>query len=191
MVEIGSNDGVLLKPLATLGIGILGVEPASNVAKVAQGAGIETLNDFFTSAVATKILEEKGKADVIVACNVFNHLDNLDDVMKGIDLLLHKNGTFIIEKLPYFVDLLNNKAFDTMYSEMHSYFMIRPLTTLFKLFGMEIVDAKRFNLHAGSIRCYVKRTGSGVPISENVKETRRVGKEYWVGYTEAIRSIFF
>lgn len=168
VVEIGSNDGVLLKPLNLLKSRTLGVEPASNVAKVARGAGIETLDVFFTEQLAKHILEEKGPAEVIVCCNVFNHIDDLDSVMKGIDLLLNKDGVLVIE-VPYLIDLIERNAFDTMYHEMHSYFAVKPLMRLFQKFGMEIFDVKRFDLHGGSIRVYVRRTKSGSIISDSVR----------------------
>lgn len=157
VVEVGSNDGVLLKPLISRNVGVLGVEPARNVAEVARRSGIETISDFFTTRLAKRIVKNKGKASVIVSCNVFNHLNDLDDVMEGIRLLLKDDGVFLIE-VPYLVDLLNNGAFDTMYHEMHSYFAVNPLMKLFEMYGMMIFDVKRISLHTGSIRVYVRRS---------------------------------
>ncbi len=169
VVEIGSNDGVLLKPLIRQGISVQGVEPAKNVAKVAQASGVDTIIDYFTENIAKLIIEKKGKAHVVFACNAFNHIDNLDTVMKGIYLILDDEGVFILE-VPYIVDLLQNKSFDTMYHEMHSYFSVRPLVKLFEIYGMEIFDVNRFGLHTGSIRVYVKKTKSSRKINKSLKD---------------------
>jgi SAM-dependent methyltransferase len=180
VVEIGSNDGVLLKPLASRGAQALGVEPATNIAKVANAAGIDTINDFFGLKVASKIASDRGKAKVIVACNVFNHLDDLDEVMAGIGLLLSEDGIFIVE-VPYLADLMNNNAFDTMYHEMHSFFALGPLDQLFDRFGMRIFEARSLSLHTGSIRVYVKRKQSDIPISDSVGRMAEVEKRMGLG----------
>ena len=95
VVEIGSNDGVLLAPLKNLGMRTLGVDPAKNVAEVASKRGIETMVDYFGERIAKKIVKEGGKADAIFANNVLAHIDNMEDIFKGIKSLLKKNGILI------------------------------------------------------------------------------------------------
>ncbi|MFX1562178.1 MAG: class I SAM-dependent methyltransferase [Promethearchaeota archaeon] len=159
VIDIGSNDGTLLMGFKQQGIKTLGLEPATNVALVAEQEGIETVNDFFSVEVAKNIIKRKGHAKVIIGTNVFAHIDDLDEVLQAVDNLLTNDGIFIIE-VPYLVDLLSKTEFDTMYHEHLSYFSLRPLVALFKRFNMELFDVKRIQVHGGSIRCYVRRSPS-------------------------------
>jgi len=164
VVDVGSNDGTLLKGFKQLGIKTLGVEPATNVALVAERDGIETVNDFFSAEVAENIITRKGHATVVIGTNVFAHVNDLDSILQAVDNLLTGNGIFIIE-VPYLVDLLSKTEFDTMYHEHLSYFSLRPLVTLFKRFNMTLFDVKRIPVHGGSIRCYVRRPPSKIENS--------------------------
>lgn len=164
VIDIGSNDGTLLKGFKQLGIKTLGIEPAANVALVAEREGIETVNDFFCVEVAKNIIERKGHAKVITGTNVFAHINDLDGILQAVDNLLTSDGIFVIE-VPYLVDLLSKTEFDTMYHEHLSYFSLRPLVILFKRFNMELFDVKRIPVHGGSIRCYVRRSPSTIKNS--------------------------
>lgn len=164
VIDVGSNDGTLLKEFKQLGIKTLGIEPATNVALVAEREGIETVNDFFSIEVAKNIIERKGHARVITGTNVFAHINDLDVILHAVDNLLTSDGIFVIE-VPYLVDLLSKTEFDTMYHEHLSYFSLRPLVTLFKRFNMELFDVKRIPVHGGSIRCYVRRSPSTIESS--------------------------
>lgn len=157
VMDIGSNDGTLLQYFSKIGLRILGIEPASNIAQIARKRGITTINKFFSKDCAIKICKKYGFADIILATNVFAHIDNLEDILYGIDYLLSKDGVFIIE-VPYLINLLNNIEFDTIYHEHLSYFSIYPLVYLFRKFGMKIVDIKQIPIHGGSIRIFVKRS---------------------------------
>jgi SAM-dependent methyltransferase len=178
VVEIGSNDGVLLKPIKRYTTKTLGIEPATNVAQVAQSMGVDTIIDFFSKDIAENIVQTRGKADIILALNVFNHLNDLDDVMEGIQILLADDGIFIIE-VPYLLNLITKRSFDTMYHEMHSYFSIKPLLELFKQFRMEIFDVRKIDIHTGSIRVYVRKTKQNFklyePVSKLIEEEEEVG----------------
>jgi SAM-dependent methyltransferase len=167
VVDIGSNDGTLLKFFKIHKVKVLGIEPATNIAKLAEASGIETINDFFGQRTALKVVDDKGKAKVITGTNVFAHVNDLDDFLKGIDILLEDNGIFIIE-VPYLPDLLEKIEFDTIYHEHLSYFSIKPLATLFEKFKMEIFDVERIGIHGGSIRVFVKRASAPGPVSESV-----------------------
>lgn len=170
LVEIGSNDGVLLRPLNNMGIRTLGVEPATNVGKIAESFGVETVNDFFTEKVAAKIAKGKGKADVITGSNVFAHIDDLDDVMRGIKVLLKDDGVFIFE-VHYLMNLIEELQYDMVYHEHMNYYILPPLMIFFKKFDMEIFDAERIPMHAGGIRVYVRNIGKrNESISENVQK---------------------
>ena len=158
VVEIASNDGVLLKNMLGRGVRPLGVEPAENVAKMAIAAGVETEVDFFNSKTAERILSGKGAAKVIIANNVFAHIPDLNDFVKGMSRLLADDGAVIIE-FPYLCNLFENLEFDTVYHEHLSYLSLKPLVHLFSNAGMELFDAQMFEVHGGTIRIYVQKAG--------------------------------
>ena len=121
VVEIGSNDGIMLQHFATRGLRHLGVEPSSNVAEVARQKGISTLCEFFGETTAQAIVSEYGQADVILGANVVCHLPNIHSVLRGVDVLLKKDGVFIFEE-PYLGDILDKVAYDQIYDEHVFYF---------------------------------------------------------------------
>ena len=157
VIDIGSNDGTLLQCFSQFGPGVLGVEPASNIARLAGTKGIPTVNEFFDEDCAVKILKEYGRVDVITATNIFAHVDNLESVICGVNHLLTNDGVFVIE-VPYLLNLLKNIEFDTIYHEHLSYFAVHPLVYVFRKFGMEVVDVKQIPVHGGSIRVFVQRS---------------------------------
>ena len=167
VVDIGSNDGTLLQYFSKIGMRILGIEPASNIAQIAKKRGITTINKFFSKDCALEIYKKYGFADVILATNVFAHVDNLENILYGIDYLLSKDGLFVIE-VPYLINLLDNIEFDTIYHEHLSYFSIYSLIYLFRKFGMKIVNVKQIPIHGGSIRIFIKRS--------NEKQSQNVSK---------------
>jgi SAM-dependent methyltransferase len=169
VVDIGSNVGELLKAFKTQGASILGIEPASNIVLIALRRGIDTLNDFFSIDAARQVVQEKGQATVITATNVFAHVDDLDAFMQAVDLLLNERGIFILEA-PYFVNLIKQLEYDTIYHEHLSYLTVRPLIPFLKRFGMEIVDVQQRDIHGGSFRVFVARSGSKLPKSPIVEE---------------------
>jgi SAM-dependent methyltransferase len=159
VVEIGSNDGILLHPLQQRGLRVLGVEP-SDIAAVANAAGLETINGFFSEEIAARIVAERGHAAAVVANNVLAHIDDLDGVMRGLDTLLAPDGEFIAE-VPYLADLVDRVEYDTIYHEHLSYFALGPLCRLFERHGFELFDVRRVAVHGGSIRMYAGRPGRG------------------------------
>ncbi|MAM42373.1 MAG: SAM-dependent methyltransferase [Thaumarchaeota archaeon] len=167
VIEFGSNDGILLKPLKNLGIKTLGVDPAENIAKIAESDGIETFVDFFTEDNAKIILEKYGPADIITSANVFAHIDDLDDVLRGVSVLLKDDGIFVAEAT-YMVNMLEKKYFDLIYHEHVSYYCIRPLQRFFEKFDMEIFDVEDISTAGGSIRVYAKRKIGKHNITESV-----------------------
>lgn len=154
VVEMGSNDGVLLKPFQALGARVLGVDPARNVARRATAEGIPTLPQFFNAKLAKRIAKSYGKAKVITANNVFAHINDLDEIMEAVRALLDDEGAFIIEA-PYNIDLVEKNLFDIVYHEHLSYLSIRPLDRFFKRFGMRIFDVVKTPVHGGSVRIFV------------------------------------
>ncbi len=158
VIDVGSNDGTLLKQFKSLGVKVLGIDPAENIAKEATTQGIETLAEFFGEEVAKDVSKKIGLADVITGTNVIAHIDNLVDVMRGVDALLKDDGVFIGE-FPYLVDLVEHGEFDTIYHEHLSYFSIRSLLALAERTNFEIFDAQRTNVHGGSIQVFFRKKG--------------------------------
>ncbi len=153
VVDIGSNIGTLLGHFKNIGAEVQGVDPARNIAELAEKNGISTINDFFNASSCEKILK-KGKAKIITITNAFNHISPLDEFMKCIISILDKNGSFVIE-LPYFLEIIRKKHFDVVYLEHVSYIAIKPLVPFFKKFGLSITHVEENNYMSGSIRIFV------------------------------------
>ncbi len=176
VIDIGSNDGTLLKEFKKFGLKVIGVEPAVNIAKIAEENGIKTINDFFSEDIAKKIVRENGKAEAITATNVVAHTNDLDGLLKGVSYLLKDDEVFVIE-VPYLVDLLENVEFDTVYHEHLSYFAVRPLKRLFERHDLKIVNVERVTIHGGTIRVFVSKKKSRYNISKNVNELTLLEKK--------------
>jgi SAM-dependent methyltransferase len=153
VIEIGSNDGTLLKEFKKLGCSVLGIEPAKNIAKIANDAGITTENTFLNYDIVKKKSLEK-KAAIIVGNNVFGHIDDLKEFMKCVKMLSKEKGVFIFE-VPYLLNLIQKLEFDTVYHEHLSYFSLIPLMRLMDEFNLEIFDVKKQKVHGGTIRVFV------------------------------------
>lgn len=158
VVEFGSNDGVLLRALRDQGLRPLGVEPARNLASIANAAGLETWNEFFDPDVARRIVSERGQASAVLANNVFGHIDNLPETVRALDVLLAPDGVFVAE-VPYLGDLIDHVEYDTIYHEHLSYFALHPLIELVRSCDLELFDVVRLPIHGGSIRIFVGRRG--------------------------------
>lgn len=156
VVDIGSNDGVSLVPLKNKGIKVVGVEPAKNIAKIANNNNIETINDYFTSDVVKTIENIHGKADLITASNVFAHADHLDHLLNNAMYLLKDDGTFIIE-VQYLIDTVNDLTYDNIYHEHVNYWSVTSLHTFVKSLGYYISKVEHIDTHGGSIRVYISK----------------------------------
>lgn len=154
VIDIGSNDGILLKPFKKLGARVLGIDPARKIAHQAAKAGIETLPEFFSQSLAEKIINKYGQASLITANNVFAHIDDLDEIIAAVKKLLTADGVFIIE-VPYLVVFLQKNLFDTIYHEHLSYFSVKPLVKFFQRHNMKVFDVWETLSHGGSIRVFV------------------------------------
>ncbi|OGE08899.1 hypothetical protein A3A60_00920 [Candidatus Curtissbacteria bacterium RIFCSPLOWO2_01_FULL_42_26] len=156
VVDVGSNDGSLLAFFKNYGVRVLGIDPARNLAKIAQLRGIPTEPVLFNLNNATKIVKKYGRADVICATNVIAHIDSLREVMMGINNLLTENGSFVTE-FPFLLDLIKKNEFDTVYHEHLSYFSLRPWIRLVESYDLEVVNVRRLLIHGGSIRLVHRR----------------------------------
>jgi len=162
VVEIGSNDGTLLRAFDRGAVRVLGVEPARNIAAMANAAGIPTLDEFFGEAIAGEIVAKHGRASAIIGNNVVAHIDDLHGLMNGVAALLDDRGVFVAE-FPYLVDLLEKTAYDTIYHEHLSYFSVGSVVDLAFSHGLHLVDVLRVGVHGGSIRVFISRANGATP----------------------------
>jgi SAM-dependent methyltransferase len=163
--EIASNDGYLLQYYREVGVPVLGIEPAANIAKVAEAKGIRTVVEFFGEALAQRLRADGVRADVIHANNVLAHVPDLPGFCRGLAALLNDGGRAIIE-VPYVKDLIDHREFDTIYHEHLSYFSVTALDRLFAAQGLSLVDVERIPIHGGSLR--ITAAPQGTPPSEDV-----------------------
>lgn len=168
-VEIGSNDGTLLRFFQERGLRTVGVDPAYEIATEASAAGIETIPAFFTSNLATQIAEQHGKAKVVAANNVFAHADDLADIAEGVRTLLAPDGVFVFE-VSYLVDIVENMLFDTVYHEHLCYHSIKPLHRFLARHGLMLINVQRLPVKGGSIRCFAQLNDSIRPVATAVPE---------------------
>jgi methylation protein EvaC len=158
VVEIGSNDGIMLRNFARAGIRHLGIEPSANVAQAAREQGIATVCRFFDEETARAIVGEQGPADVILGANVMCHVPSFHGVIRGIRELLAEGGLLVFED-PYLGDILERVSYDQIYDEHVYYFSLHSLSYVFDLHDMEIVDVSHQEVHGGSMRYTVARKG--------------------------------
>lgn len=166
VVDVGSNDGTLLSFFKARGMKVLGVEP-TNMAKVANKEGIETIQAFFNEEVAETIVEMQGKAKVITFTNVFAHMATLGEVMDGISALLDDNGAVVTES-QYLLDVYEGNQFDEIYHDHIRIYSLKSLVNLFEQYGMEVFDARRIHTREGSIEASAGWKGRH-PIKESIK----------------------
>lgn len=172
VVEIGCNDGVLLKPLADLGVRkLIGVDPARNVTAAIDDPRIEVVNAYFGRGVVT------GRADVVIANNVFAHVEDLNGIAEAVATLVGRDGVFVFE-VNRLDSLVADTQYDWVYHEHLFYYSLMALDRLLARHGLEVFDLKRIGTHAGSIRYYACRKGARQP-SVVVNEQR--AKENWHG----------
>ncbi|MEA1928283.1 MAG: class I SAM-dependent methyltransferase [Candidatus Auribacterota bacterium] len=182
VIELASNDGYLLKYFVQADIPVLGIDPARNIARVAEKEGVPTLSEFFSVEVAEQVKKEHGPADVIIANNVLAHVDDLNGFIEGIKLLLKKRGVAVIE-VPSIKQLIDKQEFDTIYHEHLSYFSVTALDLLFKRHDLLLSDIKKIDIHGGSLRLFVTHPGSAGD-RRRVKEVL-LGEEDWGVHTFA------
>jgi len=172
VVEAASNDGYLLQFFARVGIPVLGIEPAANVAAAAEAKGIPTRRAFFGEALARALADGGEHADLFVANNVLAHVPDLNDFVRGIYAVLAPGGVATLE-LPHLLRLLDEGQFDTIYHEHFSYFSLGTVVRVFAAHGLEVVDVEELPTHGGSLRVYARRATSGGGARTAVDAPRR------------------
>jgi len=182
VVEIGCNDGVLLRPLADQNIRtVIGVDPASNVVNTIQEPRVNIINDFFGPVVADSIVKTFGKVDMVVANNVFAHIPDIKSITQAIHDVLKPNGIFIFE-VHYLGRVIDELQYDMVYHEHLYYYSLIAVINHFKRYGMVVFDVKAVSTHAGSMRFYVGKSNSkhAGSISKSVSQLLR--EEYAKGF---------
>ncbi len=169
IIDIGSNDGTCLNAFQSRGMRVLGIDPAENIAKIANKNGIETKAAFFSKQLALDIKKQYGVPDLITSHNVLAHIENFSGVMDAISYLMDINSIFIFE-VGYFLDVFQNLWFDTIYHEHLDYHTVAPLNKFFESIGMELFDTRRVDIQGGSIRSFVQMPGGKHHVSSSVEK---------------------
>jgi methylation protein EvaC len=170
VVELGSNDGIMLQNFKNAGVRHLGVEPSANVAQVARGKGINTISKFFDEEFAREIAAANGQADAILGANVMCHIPYLHSVVAGMKVLLKPDGIIMFED-PYLGDIIEKTSYDQIYDEHAFYFSVSSISYLFEQHGLEVVDIIPQHVHGGSMRYLIAHKGAR-KISTAVAEQR-------------------
>jgi hypothetical protein len=186
VVDIGSNDGTLLSGFKKLGMRELGIEP-TNIGQIARDAGIETLQLFFTEAVAREIRSDYGAAKLITATNVFAHMATLGEVMRGITALLDDDGVFVFEN-HYLLDVIDKSQYDTIYHEHVRTYCLKPVIKLLSYYGMEVYRVERVTRYGGNIRVFTTWKGRRA-VESSVGDLLRVEQQYGL-YDDAVYATF-
>jgi SAM-dependent methyltransferase len=169
VVELASNDGYLLQHFLPLGVPVLGIEPAANVAEAARRRNVPSLVEFFGTALAERLVAEGKRADLIIGNNVLAQVPDLNDFVAGMKLLLAPEGVVTLE-FPHLQRLIAENQFDTIYHEHFSYFSFVTTDRLAETHGLKIIDVEMLKTHGGSLRVYLAHAASSHTPSPRVGE---------------------
>jgi methylation protein EvaC len=173
LLEIGCNDGVFLRPLRAFGFNVIGIDPATNVVASLINDGFDIVNDFFSEELAVEVRRTRGPVDAIFSSNAFAHIDDMQNVMRGVKTLLKPEG-FLVFEVHYLGAVLREMQYDMIYHEHLGYYSLTSVSNFMDRFGMEVFDVQKTSIHGGSVRFSVQsRTGGTRPISKAVEEMRR------------------
>jgi SAM-dependent methyltransferase len=196
VVEVASNDGYLLRNFKEKGIPVLGIEPAANVAVIAEAAGVRTLAKFFGTKLAAELAEGGQRADLLVGNNVLAHVPDLNDFVRGLAVILAPRGVLTME-FPHLGRLLKEKQFDTIYHEHFSYFSFGTVERVFAAHDLKLFDVEELPTHGGSLRIYACHADRPERhISPHVQELREreqaeggVSLEAYAHFAEDVREV--
>jgi ubiquinone/menaquinone biosynthesis C-methylase UbiE len=178
LLEMWCNDGVLLQYFQNnRNISTLGIDPSSNVSKMAQDKWLDVINDFFNVASAEKIAKKYGKFDVLTWSNMFAHIDDIMEIIQSAKMILKDNGVFIFE-VHYLYDLLKDFQYDTIYHEHLTYYSVIAIKKIFELQKMKVIDVIHLEMHGWGIRVVTTMEGAIHPILDSVEEFIQKEKEY-------------
>lgn len=176
VVDIGSNDGIALKPLKEKGIRVVGIEPAKNVAEIANKNGIQTINSYCNQSTSGFVIKNYGKAKLVTASNVFAHGDGLSEIANAAFEMLEDKGVFIVE-VQYLLDTMKDMTFDNIYHEHVNYWSVTSIVNFFKRLNLNVFKVEHVNTHGGSIRVYICKDSNRIDDSVNdfLNEEKRYG----------------
>ena len=160
VVEIASNDGYLLQNFVAMGIPVLGVEPAANVAAVAMEKGVPSVVKFFGRATAQELVDSGTRPDLLIGNNVLAHVPDLNDFVAGLKILIAPHGVITME-FPHLQRLIEGVQFDTIYQEHYSYLSLLTVERVFASHGLKIYDVDKIPTHGGSVRIYARHAEAG------------------------------
>ena len=186
VIELGSNDGYLLKEFVAAGIPVLGIDPSDTVAAAAERIGVATLVEFFSAALAVRLAGQGRKADLIVGNNVLAHVPELNDFVAGIAQLLKPAGCVTIE-FPHLLKLIEHAAFDTIYHEHFSYISLYAIERVFRLQGLQIFDVEELPTHGGSLRIFASHAARGLEDSDALRHVRAAERRAGLADLDAYR----
>jgi hypothetical protein len=195
VVEVGSNDGYLLQYFDD-SFQILGIEPSRVPANVAQERGIPTINEFFNTKTAAEVVQRNGRADLIIANNVFAHVPNVHDFTSALALLLNSDGIITIE-FPHIGSLLDNVQFDTIYHEHFCYFSLGAVESILERHELEVFRLQKLATHGGSLRLFVQHTKTGnrtiedsvACLRDEEKESGLLQESRYIEFAEAVYNV--
>ncbi len=173
VVEVAANDGYLLQFVKELGIPCTGIEPTESTANVARNRGIEIVQDFFGTTLASKLASEGKQADLTIANNVLAHVPDINDFVRGFSVLLKSTGIATFE-FPHLLRLIEQNQFDTIYHEHFSYLSLTAIKSVFEKASLEIFDVEELPTHGGSLRLFVQKALAGRTISKRVSQLLQV-----------------
>ena len=171
VIEIASNDGYLLQYFQKQNIPVLGIEPAANVAKVAEEKGIPSLVKFFGVSTAKELVAQGKQADLLLGNNVLAHVPDLNDFVAGMKIVLKPDGILTME-FPHVLQLILQNQFDTIYHEHFSYFSFLTVEKVFATHGLTLFDVEELPTHGGSLRIYGQHNDGKKPISDRVSKLK-------------------
>ncbi|MDE2259020.1 MAG: methyltransferase domain-containing protein, partial [Betaproteobacteria bacterium] len=164
VIEIASNDGHLLQYFGQAGVPVLGIEPARNIAAVAEQKGIRTLCQFFGSTTARQLVADGQQADLLLGNNVLAHVPDLNDFVAGLRILLRPQGVITLE-FPHLLRLIADNQFDTIYHEHFSYFSLLTVEQVLARHGLSLFDVEELPTHGGSLRIFARHTETKLPLA--------------------------
>ena len=192
VVELASNDGYLLQYFAQRGVPVLGIDPAPGPAATARARGIPTRCEFFDRDLASALVADGVKADVIVANNVLAHVPDQNDFVAGIAHLLKDDGQVVIEA-PYVKDLIDHNEFDTIYHEHHCYFSVTSASALLERHGLHLNDVRHLPIHGGSLRLYAGKNAEPSQATKQYLQDERdsglTSVEYYTTFADRVDSV--
>ncbi len=191
VIEIASNDGYLLRHAQSLGATVLGIDPAQNIAKLANDSGVPTRCDYFTCELAKEVSRDWGRADVMFANNVLAHVPDPNEIAAGIAAALSDEGVAHIE-VPYVVRMVQTGAFDTIYHEHHCYFSLSALKSLFNRHGLALIDVKEIDIHGGTLHVQLAHRGDESAAIRFCAQERKLGlfeDSFYRGFAQRVASL--